>query len=241
MVVPVHLVIARYHEPLEWLQHTIDYLAGKGYQVTPFVYNKGDDTITSIPCYTLENVGRESHTYLYHVTSTYDKVSNDTICVFLQGGFHDHIQTWFKGYNEPCTLIEALIIDTIKHEASISWANQHTYVGGNTAHWNFRISHHNNEKVEPANMCFGEWFVSHVKEPFPKHSLLHWWIAGIFAVKWSVMKTKTKEYYANLQAQFTCKNPEIGHFCERSWVYIMGVQGLLPPLRFPKNKNNILL
>ena len=46
------------------------------------IYNKGDSHIPN--SISLHNVGRESHTYLYHIVNNWDKLADRT--VFFQGG-----------------------------------------------------------------------------------------------------------------------------------------------------------
>jgi|DEB0MinimDraft_6_1074348.scaffolds.fasta_scaffold00077_34 hypothetical protein len=69
----LEIVVARYNEDLRWSNKYKDYLT---------VYNKGDDEIEG--SIRLENIGRESHTYLYHIINNYDNLADYTI--FLQGG-----------------------------------------------------------------------------------------------------------------------------------------------------------
>jgi hypothetical protein len=71
----IELVIARYNEDLSWLKKI-----PKSIKIT--VYNKGNDNI-DFPFIKLPNIGRESHTYLYHIINNYDKLADKTI--FTQG------------------------------------------------------------------------------------------------------------------------------------------------------------
>lgn len=85
------LVIARHEEDLRWLRRV-----PKEIRLT--VYNKGkelDPDLMSllsegrrIEFHSLENVGREAHTYLTHLCSRYDDLSPAT--VFCQGHPFDH-------------------------------------------------------------------------------------------------------------------------------------------------------
>lgn len=72
-------VIARYQENIDWangINHAI-------------IYNKGPESPTSIhPIVSLPNVGREGHTYLYHIIENYDQLDEHTC--FLQGFPFDH-------------------------------------------------------------------------------------------------------------------------------------------------------
>ena len=71
------IVVARYNENLDWLK---EIKKSKDLKIT--VYNKGKDDI-DVPFITLPNIGRESHTYLYHIINNYDNLADQTI--FCQG------------------------------------------------------------------------------------------------------------------------------------------------------------
>ena len=75
------IVIARYNEDLYWLKKI-----PKSIKIT--IYNKGLDNIENIKnikynIIKLPNIGRESHTYLYHIINNYDTLADKTI--FCQG------------------------------------------------------------------------------------------------------------------------------------------------------------
>ena len=69
------IVVARYNENLAWLKNI-----PKTIKIT--IYNKGIDDI-DFPFIKLPNIGRESHTYLYHIIQNYDNLADQTI--FCQG------------------------------------------------------------------------------------------------------------------------------------------------------------
>jgi len=71
------IVVARYNENLDWLKKI---KKSKDLKIT--VYNKGPNDI-DIPFIQLPNVGRESHTILYHIIKNYDNLADQTI--FCQG------------------------------------------------------------------------------------------------------------------------------------------------------------
>ncbi len=72
------IVIARYCENLAWVDNYKNYAT---------IYNKGDDKIDE--SITLKNIGREAHTYLYHIVNSYDNLAEYTC--FLQGDpFNPH-------------------------------------------------------------------------------------------------------------------------------------------------------
>jgi hypothetical protein len=83
------IVIARYNENLDWLE-----LLDPNIKIT--IYNKGKDDI-KYPFITLPNVGRESHTYLYHLVTNYYNMSDLTI--FCQGDSIFHSPDFIKLIN----------------------------------------------------------------------------------------------------------------------------------------------
>jgi hypothetical protein len=78
------IVIARYNEDLSWLKNI-----PKTIKIT--IYNKGINDIENMKnlekikynIIKLPNIGRESHTYLYHIINNYDNLADKTI--FCQG------------------------------------------------------------------------------------------------------------------------------------------------------------
>jgi hypothetical protein len=75
----LELVVARYEENLNWLRRV-----PRAFLVT--VYDKSTAPYPdSIP---LPNIGREAHTYLHHICTRYDSLSDLT--VFCQGKPFDH-------------------------------------------------------------------------------------------------------------------------------------------------------
>jgi len=74
------IIIARYNEDLSWLKKI-----PKTIKIT--IYNKGLDDIkiagVKYDIIKLPNIGRESHTYLYHIINNYDNLAHKTI--FCQG------------------------------------------------------------------------------------------------------------------------------------------------------------
>ena len=81
------LIISRYDEDISWLSSYETF--------NLYIYNKG----SRIKNYefkniiNLKNVGRESHTWLYHIVNNYNKL--DDINIFLQGRIDD-LGVWYS-------------------------------------------------------------------------------------------------------------------------------------------------
>jgi hypothetical protein len=75
----LELAVARYNENLNWLRRV-----PRAFRVT--VYDKSGDRLPDTMA--LPNIGREAHTYLWHIVERYDSLADLTI--FCQGKPFDH-------------------------------------------------------------------------------------------------------------------------------------------------------
>lgn len=76
----VNIVVANYKENIDWALPYSDIV---------IIYNKGDRVINNFPVvYNIPNIGREGHTYLYHICSRYNQLANRTF--FLQAEWISH-------------------------------------------------------------------------------------------------------------------------------------------------------
>ena len=76
-------VVARYNEDASWI-----YRVGLHWQDRIFIYNKGQDMGWGEEH--LENIGREGHTFVYHIIKNYYDLRKRT--VFFQGDPLDHLK-----------------------------------------------------------------------------------------------------------------------------------------------------
>ena len=74
-------IISRYSEDISWLENLKDYKI--------IIYNKGEklETKSFKNILNINNVGRESHTWLLHIVENYHCL--DDVNVFLQGRIDD--------------------------------------------------------------------------------------------------------------------------------------------------------
>jgi hypothetical protein len=79
-MVQLRIVVARYNEDVTWSS-----------RYPCVIYNKGTPIPNSIE---LPNIGREAHTYLYHILQNYNELDDYT--AFLQGNPFDHSPNLFK-------------------------------------------------------------------------------------------------------------------------------------------------
>ncbi|GAB3640482.1 DUF3431 domain-containing protein [Spirosoma arcticum] len=83
----IELVVARYTEDLSWLRK-------RPANLTVTVYDKSPDASGGEQVTALPNIGREAHTYLHHIVSRYESLTEWT--VFCQGKPFDHAYDFKK-------------------------------------------------------------------------------------------------------------------------------------------------
>lgn len=221
------LVIARYKEPIQWLNDHKDKKFRKVH-----IYNKSKTAVLCKPdgaiceITNLPNVGVCDHTYLYHIVNNYDNLADVTIFLPASGDLKN------KKDRVDATINKAF---ETKDTVIYGFLNP---MGTKTKQYNFRIdkhvtsSTHNQElgdtfRQAPAEVRpFGLWYETH----FPGINIPYESNAGIFAVSKKHVLLRPKEFYQRLLEQVDDnKFHEASHFIERSWPAIFHP---LPPQCF---------
>jgi len=223
-------VVSRYNEDLKWIN------------TDPFnkfkyiVYNKGPndnfDKTNVIKIIKLENVGRESHTYLYHICNNYDNL--DDITIFLPGSIDafqkkvvakDMLESIDK-YHKAFLLCQPInnILKKMEYNFKINQykcTNKQNYSLNNT----IKIG---KSKIRP----FGKWYCKHINNKFNLDNLS---FNCIISVDKRDILNHPKKFYHNLLNEVNSySNPETGHYLERSWSNLF-------KLKFTIIKNDIFL
>lgn len=209
----VEIIISRFNEDLSWTQEV------------PFnffqyiVYNKGsnDNFIkTNVKqIINVENVGRESHTYLYHIIENYDKLSN--IMIFFPGSL-----------NLDYKKIKAKIVlnNIIQSNCSTAYFVGQYYQNVKETFNDFFIDNWkstdknnlllNNESVLQKSEIrpYGKWYTY-----FFGNTRANWsTMCGIFSVdKRDIIQHPIELYKVLLQTVNKHSSPEAVHYIERSW------------------------
>lgn len=205
----VDIIIARYNEDLKW---TLDYPFNKFRYI---VYNKGNNdnfikkNIKSV--INLNNVGREGHTYLYHIVNNFNNLAD--INVFLPGSLEikyknkkaKRILNRILKYNQAffitpvCPFINNIF-------------NNYSYSVYNTSSIFNKPTHNNN--VTPAKFRpYNKWYEHHFNKK-NNHNLSN---LGIFSIhKNDIIQHPKSRYYNILKELSTSSNPEEGFFLEIS-------------------------
>ncbi len=213
----IELVISRHNESLEWLKKEpfCNY-----YQT---IYNKGNDTNFYINFKTLDviplnNIGRESHTYLKHIILRYETLPKLTL--FLPGSLDKNENKYLKAkyilsnYEKdqiPCTTMIGVYNENMME----------TLENFNIEYW---CSKKKIEKFTGINSIldsctirpFGKWH----KHVFGDIKLRIIPYGGVFSVSLNDIKQHKKKRYQillEIMEYENSSNPEVGHYMERSW------------------------
>lgn len=188
------IVVAHYNEDLSWLRDIPD-LAG----CVIYVYVKGEMPTCELPenarLIRLPNVGRESHTYLYHVLTHYDKLSEYVL--FIQGHPWDH-RTKEQVFGPYMTCENAFYPVANKLRMPKWWKISQ---GG----------------VKSSGGTISDWWRRVFDQPYPSYGTRVVW-NGIFSVRRDLILKRPLIYYERLFKTLNHhSNPEEGHFFERTW------------------------
>lgn len=94
-------IIARYQEDLSWVENLDTDVA---------IYNKGESFHFDYPRIDIENIGRETETFLRAIIEYYDKINDYDAIVFLQGNPLDHCENVVEIINNTEKCDELLML-----------------------------------------------------------------------------------------------------------------------------------
>jgi hypothetical protein len=199
------IIVARYNENIDWLSSEMP---------NCIIYNKGEKLNIENEII-LENVGRESETYLHYIITNYDNLPE--VVVFTQARISDH-----KGKNDVNYLIN------IKNSALHNSKSKNYYIHNDVGKcinfdktWNLRKDGYYLENNYKNNkpITFLEWFKNNIDVNYPNPIYIY--VNAIFSVKKEHIINKPIEYYKKLILEVNHHiNSAEGHFFERSWYYI---------------------
>jgi hypothetical protein len=212
----INIIVSRYNEDLKW---TLEYPYNKYKYI---VYNKGNNAIfekTNVKeIINIPNVGRESHTYLYHIIKNYDNLTK--INVFLPGSCNSYAYNKKRRttilFNEIEKVNNSIIIGAKHNNVKKELYNFGMTSYKSTTDDNFKENPERKlqlSKIRP----YGKWY----DNKFPDIDIQYIPYSGIIAISKNHILQHPKKYYENLIEELRySSNPEVGHFFERSWVAI---------------------
>lgn len=201
----VKVIIARYKEDITWAQDL-------GYDVV--VYDKGGDLRDK--AIQLDNIGREAHSYLTHIITHYDILSEFN--VFVQGDPFDHLDpSGDASVNTLKKMIEDVVEKNVPFKG-FAWLRiacdqlgrphdlHEPHTKGRWAGWGKDI---------PVGEVFEKLFAA--KAPA---QILARGAAGLFSVTGDRIRTRPREFY-EYALRLVAADPQdennTGHAFERLW------------------------
>ncbi len=205
----IHIIVARYNENVDWLK------TDPFNKYKQFIYEKGPHPLNGPNCKTLPNVGREGHTYLYHIIQHYEILPD--VIIFLPGSATEPNKKK-KTYNLMKQLTKTKIKERCEFVLNKNYLNDLSAFKIDE----YQSSNYHNKTVNPEKKLleasprpFGKWFS--INFPTIKR-LPTLWYNGIFSVTREQILRFPKQFYINLYNQMnTHSNPEVGHYMERAW------------------------
>lgn len=209
----LEIVIARYNEKLGYLNNP----PFNKYPV--IIYNKSDNENFTKPdryyeVIKLPNVGREMHTYLYHIIENYDKLAE--ITVFLPGSVDiehkimkaNKIFEEIEKYNKKTVIICAGRFDNLKNNMYDFVLEKYKATGIENNNLN------NKDDLVPSKIRpFGKWYEHHFGDNIT--TCLN--INLVFSMSKQDILKKPKSYYKKLIKELDSDaNHETAHYFERS-------------------------
>lgn len=197
----VELVVAHYSEDLTWLQpySKILRLYTKSSAVTSQYLNNVAH---------LNNVGRETHTYLTHIINNWDNLADITI--FNQGSISDHS---YYTYSNP--------LDHLKYmQNGISFKVKERYDNwGRLTHIGRWLQNLIDDKMTPAKYTLAKTWLDLFGYEHPKYIEVCY--AACFAVTREQIHKRPKKFYEKCLSYVSeTVDPEEGHYFERLWCSI---------------------
>ena len=207
----IDIVIARYNEDLKW---TLEFPFNKYKYI---VYNKGDNdyfekkNVKKIV--NLLNVGKCDHTYLNHIITNYNNLSE--INVFLPGSLDMH-------YKKPIAV--KLLMEIEKRQKAVFISSKDIKIN-----YNFKINNYMTKNIDnriknqevalkKSNIRpFGLWF-DNIFGNIKINCLIYY---GIFSIdRNDIIQHPVSRYEFLIKDLSSHSNPEVGHYIERSWCAI---------------------
>lgn len=203
------VVVAHYEEDVSWIGRLTHPSIGR-----IFVYTKGiaaaDLGDGRAVQYYLPNVGRESHTYLWHCVHNLSGATSD-FTFFVQGAPHS---MGAKRICEWIDQVEALGLPfTLNYRLSSPYDFLHA---GRCRSWA--------GETQPAEFDVRGWCERYVAAEADFHMMPIFWNACFGVSNRTIADSGRGRLALIMQKELGSRNPECGHYCERLWFHILGMR-----------------
>jgi len=209
------IVIARYNENLEWIKE-------EPFNRHPIiVYNKSDNENFSKnnvkKIVKLPNIGRELHSYFYHIIKNYDNLSDVTI--FLPGSAE--LENKFERSKNIVKTVEKTnntVFSCIKDDDFVENSYDFEINDYLSTNENNKMLNKDTSMKLSETRPYGKWYNSTFTDK-EKNTCISY--NSIIAISRENILQKPKSYYEKLMKEVDDhQNPEVGHYLERSWYAI---------------------
>lgn len=215
-------MVSRYEEDISWVSEILPNLRRDIY-----IYNKGSPLALNIPnskIIELENLGRESHTYLHHVIENYNSLPDITL--FLPGS----LMSIEEKQNQLKLLLKH--IETTHTSGIMGHADTKSLEDVREFYLdNYEISNpvnrakNSDKKLVPSlYRPYKRWF----GHRFPDEKISCISSKGILAASRESIRRRSVEFYKELLVEHSKRNAEVVHYSERSWKNIFSIEPCLP-------------
>lgn len=205
------VVVAHYRENIDWLKR-LDH----EFINNIFVYTKSDLNPRldgeKFKYIHLPNVGRESHTYLWHCLDQYENMKSNSVdfVFFVQGSPHGmdekRIPEW----------IDETLKFNLKNTYNFRLSSPYDFLSdGRCIDWR-------GFKNEEAKYNVKQWCDNFAKPVNKFKDIPIFWNA-CFGVSVDRILSNDKSKYERIIKELETPNPECGHYCERLWYYIFNM------------------
>jgi hypothetical protein len=213
----MELVISRYNEDTSWTFP---------YKNIVTIYSKGKICNNTK---SLKNVGREGHTYLYHIVNNYNNLAKKTI--FLKSNnTNESLNLQWLNFTHSCKNINDFINFSLNDNSRTMYFPFFDILTCNYKYSPLDLTEDGNLKHfgkwniyrENKSGSFIDWFTTYIDNNYNNFKdTFNWSPHGIFTIEKNVILNKSLEYYKNILSTVDyTENPEEGHYLERSWIYI---------------------
>lgn len=212
------LVVSWYNEDLSWIEELIP----KYFKIT--VYSKLHKSHPNYDVICIDNVGRETHTFMYHIYNNYDSLSDVTL--FAIGSVASSAFGFLKrkklkyALNNMSEIDDNGIVFLVHYEPGLKIPYEPDFV---IADWNSTTASnhiHNSNGLQPASVRpYSKWYNTFIgdEEKIKRYGMS---FNSVFGVSSKAIRFHSKDKYKRLVRELSFSNPEAGHFLERS-IYSM--------------------
>ena len=166
----------------------------------------------------MPNIGREAHTYLYHIVNNYHNLAEVTLFTQALVSDHGYIEDIdsLKNTLGATALMNGFSSNILKYRVGddVSWGPYFNIIVRRCLIEYYRIPAESVDKI-----VFKDWFEKYIYHQYPE--VLHAYSGAIFAVSKKQILSRSIDYYKTLLSQLSNENSPIeAHFLERSWYYV---------------------